>query len=101
MKIVIKKNNASLLHAVFILWLFCEVVFEHTRISQLALLIFISIAILTTRKVHWSVMLTGYCMVAVWSVLNIFLGHAMSVSTASKMTQTLFLNIAFLYAFTG
>lgn len=99
MRIVIKNNNTTLLHAVFALWLFCELMFEHTIISQAALLIFVGITVLVTYRVRWSMVLTGYCLFALWSAANILFGHATSVSVASKMTRTLFLNVLFLFAF--
>lgn len=99
MRIVIKKNNTTLLHGVFMLWLFCEIMFEHTVISQAALMVFVGITILVTHKIRWTTQLTGYCLFALWSVMNIFWGHADSVAIAGKMTRTLLLNILFLFAF--
>lgn len=99
MKIVLKKNNTTLLHAVFLLWLFCEILFERTTVSRLALMIFVGVTILLTNRPSWSLQLTGYSLMALWSVMNIYFGYAQSNSTASAMTRTLFLNILFLFAF--
>ena len=99
MKIVLKKNNTTLLHAVFLLWLFCEIMFEHTIISQGALMLFVGVAILLTGRPSWSIHLFGYGLFIAWSALNIYFGYATSTSTASAMTRTLVLNLLFLYAF--
>ena len=98
MNLKIKINNATLLHLAFTFWLVSEIVFQYSMVSRLALLAFTGLAILVTLGLHWSYALTGYGLFALWSVLNIYMGYAVSVSVASKMTQTLFLNLAFLYA---
>lgn len=99
MKIVIRKNNATLLNLAFIFWLVSEIMFEYSFVSRLALMVFVGLAAVLTLGRHWSYALTGYGLFALWSVLNIHMGHAVGVSTASKMTQTVFLNLLFLYAF--
>ena len=99
MKIVLKKNNTTLLHAVFLLWLLCEIMFEHTIISQGALMVFVGVTIIVTNRPCWTMHLTSYGLFIVWSALNIYFGYAESSSTALAMTRTLLLNFLFLYVY--
>lgn len=99
MTLTFKKNYATLLHFLFIIWFASALLFQYSIISRLALLLFVGCSILITRGKFWSCSLTAYLLFALWSVANIAFGHAVSVSVASKMTQTLFLNLLFLYAF--
>lgn len=98
MTLTIRKNNTTLLHFLFIMWLASELLFEYSTISQLSLLLFIGCSLLLTTGKYWSYSLTAYLLFALWSVANIIFGHAVDVSIASKMTRTLFLNLLFLYA---
>ncbi len=99
MTLTFKKNNATLLHFLFIIWFAAETMFSYSAISRFALLAFVGVSILVTRGKHWSYYLTAYLFVALWSVANIAFGHAVNTGYATKMTQTLFLNLLFLYAF--
>jgi len=99
MKLTLKVNNTKLLHAVFILWLIAELAFQNTLFSRAALVMFFGVTILITHSFRWSAFLTGYGLLFVCSLLNIYLGYAVSKATASAMTQTLVWNIMFLYAF--
>ena len=99
MKIVIKKNNATLLHAAFAFLLFTEIAFQYSTLSRAALILFVGLSLVVTHRVSWSAQLTGYCLFLGWSVLGIVTGHAVSNATATAMARTLILNIMFLYAF--
>lgn len=99
MKIVIKKDNTTLLHAAFMFLLFSEIAFQNSTISRIALILFVGLSVVVTRRFFWTAHLTGYCLFLAWSVLGVILGYAISNKTAFAMARTLMLNILFLYAF--
>ena len=99
MKIVIKKDNRTILHAAFAFWLISEILFEHTIISQTALLLFTGLSVLVVPKIRWPYVLTGYALFVVWSVLNIATGHAISQAVAKAMTRTVIFCLVYLYGF--
>ena len=98
MKIVIKKNNATVLNFAFILWLFSEIMFEYSTFSRIALMLFVGLVVLVTRKPRWSYALTWYGLFVLWSAINIWTGNAIDKNVAIKATQTVFLNLIFLWA---
>lgn len=99
MRIVIEKNNKNILHAAFAIWLISEIIFAHTPIAQVALLLFTGFAILVVPMIQWPYMLTGYGLMILWSVMNISTGHAVSQSLALDMTRTAAFCLIFLYGF--
>lgn len=99
MKIILKKNNPTVLHGLFAFWLLSEYLFEYSVVSRLALLLFVGGVLLVSSKLRWPYVLTWYGLLILWSCLNIALGYAVSTGLAAKMTRTLFLNLLFLYAF--
>lgn len=99
MKIVIKKNNETLLHACFALWLASEYLLQYSVVSRVLLLLFVGMTVIITQKITWHYGLTGYALFLVWSVVNIVTGHATSRTQATGMTQTVVFCALFLYAF--
>lgn len=98
MNIVIKKNNAIVLNAAFILWMFSEMLFEYSMFSRIALGLFVGLVLLVTRKPCWTGVLTGYGLFVLWSAINIWTGHAIDKTIAGAATQTVLLNLLFLWA---
>lgn len=99
MRIVIKKDNQTLLHAIFILWIISEMMFQNTLFSRAALILFVGASVILTHRISWTSQMTGYAAFILWSLLNIVTGHAVSRTTAMGMIKTLLLNLLFLYAF--
>ena len=99
MRLVFHKDNKTVLHAAFVLWLISESLFSYTVISQVALLLFVGLSVAVVPWIRWPYVLTGYALFAAWSVLNIATGHAAGQSVAMAMTRTVFLCLLFLYGF--
>lgn len=101
MRILIKKDNATILCVLFGLLILCELALAYSMISRIALVLFVGMVFVCSFRIRWSFFLTGYAAFTLFSFFNIFTGHAASESEAMAMTRTLLLNLLFLMAMTN
>lgn len=94
----IKLGPDSILCALFALWLFCEALFEYSVISRITLLLFVGASVIITRRIPKSLYLKYYILLVVWSCLNIATGHSIAKANSIALTETLLINVVFLYA---
>lgn len=94
-------KRKTLLNLAFAIWLLSELLFQHTLISQMMLVLFcITIVIFTSaQKLKLNVFLTSMFFFPCWSVINIVTGHSIDSIVARTMTVTLFVNLLFFLMF--
>lgn len=93
----IKLRQDSVLCILFTLWLFCESLFEYSFITRIALVLFVGASIIATRRIPKSSYISCYVLLFVWSCLNIATGHSIVEANSIALTETLLINIGFLY----
>ena len=94
-----------LMSFVFFAWLFCEMFFGHTIITQIALVAFCGLSFLFYFKTFCvksavsSKSFLFYSLFVSFVLLNIATGHAIDIELAKNMAITLILNVVFIFSF--
>ncbi len=92
-------TSKKLLNILFVFWFFSELFFQHTLISQIALVLFCVAIIVCVKTIRFNLQIISLLLFVCWSIANIVSGHTIDSSTSWDMTITLIMNFVFLLLF--